>query len=891
MLRRTCVRSRRTAGYLVGVALPSSMRGSGTQCSSGRGWRWRVRRHRVTARRGGGCSWSSMVLCRLFRGGRGVVLQTVLCSLFLVLVAACSAVADEWPDRIDRDGIGLSTRGVGSGVTLFFHDFLVAREVGEFILQDWDVRHVRRREIFRGPDLRRDEMVWDGKVLLLRGGSVADGMVYEERFSLLPQNRLDIHLRYRVALRTIGKLQVNLGGLAPYWVRGGEVAVGGGGGQVQIPTQWQGDKRVARGSEITIRTPVVDVSVATTTGDVRVSLLDRRRPVWRKAPRFLLHAGLTVTPSEEWEDLHWTVSLQPGSLTLPARDESPQAQPMQQSPAPAAFFDRVPRDGGAAAAPLPVRGQVIRLAPPMQHDVELFKRYLDAIARAGANTIVLVHSPKHVRLLRSGAPLGRWWTGEELEEIQRYAGSLGLEVVPGMLSKFSGDAVPGLPQPSGSDFYCVDDPRSYGTLFGLYQTLVNLYRPQFFLIAHDEIRRLAACRDDNRPSADLFVEDVTRIHNWLQARGIQTIMWGDMLLDHHWWQQVGGGANSGNPIWRSGDTAQAIEHLPKDIIILDWHYTPKKDYPSIGYFRAHGFRVWGQGWYDAEATAALGDSVRRYGGDGLLGADWGFWQTLSPAAMSLYAPAVGLDATLQVHDGGKDGVVALAEALRESPPAGAFVPVSLGAAANEMTADVQPWDGHGWFDLGPSLDLSTLPVGGARWGGVDFTVKPMGVGNGLNVVVVGGGVDHVDIPIQGQCQSLVFLHTAYVPNPVVYGPSSLPRGRVIGYYRIVFEEGPSEMIELREGQNVMDYRLDRGVLSNLAGFFLGVEELVGARVGWKGFTASGVEVVTHVLVWRNPTPARGIREVRVEAGEEIRGCRIALLALSALSFDPVKTDQ
>ena len=55
----------------------------------------------------------------------------------------------------------------------------------------------------------------------------------------------------------------------------------------------------------------------------------------------------------------------------------------------------------------------------------------------------------------------------------------------------------------------------------------------------------------------------------LKARGKRMMMWGDMLLHY----------------------PEAIDLIPNDTIIMDWHYGPQHDYPSIAQFRDKGFEV------------------------------------------------------------------------------------------------------------------------------------------------------------------------------------------------------------------------------------------------------------------------------------------------------------
>lgn len=75
-------------------------------------------------------------------------------------------------------------------------------------------------------------------------------------------------------------------------------------------------------------------------------------------------------------------------------------------------------------------------------------------------------------------------------------------------------------------------------------------------------------------------------------------MWGDRLIDakQH---------NYGK--WEASEngTAPAIELIPTDIIICDWHYGKREEYPSIPMFVEKGFRVIPSGWNVVDAKLEL----------------------------------------------------------------------------------------------------------------------------------------------------------------------------------------------------------------------------------------------------------------------------------------------
>jgi hypothetical protein len=114
--------------------------------------------------------------------------------------------------------------------------------------------------------------------------------------------------------------------------------------------------------------------------------------------------------------------------------------------------------------------------------------------------------------------------------------------------------------------------------------------------------------------AELFAKAVNDLHGHLvKRRGMTMLMWGDRFLDASV-PDMGKG-------WEASDkgTAPAIDMVPKDIVICDWHYSLQKDYPSLRLFCEKGFRVWPSSWKDARAAAALIDCAQRQPAGRILG--------------------------------------------------------------------------------------------------------------------------------------------------------------------------------------------------------------------------------------------------------------------------------
>jgi hypothetical protein len=123
---------------------------------------------------------------------------------------------------------------------------------------------------------------------------------------------------------------------------------------------------------------------------------------------------------------------------------------------------------------------------------------------------------------------------------------------------------------------------------------------EVFLIASDQCPR---CR--GKDPAELFAKAVNDYHAHLVGRrGVEMLMWGDRLLDD---------AVTGYGKWEASQngTAPAIDKIPQDIIICDWHYGLRQAYPSVLYFQQKGFRVVSASWKDKQAALAFLDYARR----------------------------------------------------------------------------------------------------------------------------------------------------------------------------------------------------------------------------------------------------------------------------------------
>ena len=109
-------------------------------------------------------------------------------------------------------------------------------------------------------------------------------------------------------------------------------------------------------------------------------------------------------------------------------------------------------------------------------------------------------------------------------------------------------------------------------------------------------------RCGGKDKAELFAGEVKRIRDRLHAKNRQLWIWGDRLID---------GKVSGLGEWEASlnDTARAVDLIPKDVVICDWHY--ERADPTPAYFALKGLNVVTCPWTNPKtASQQLQDMLR-----------------------------------------------------------------------------------------------------------------------------------------------------------------------------------------------------------------------------------------------------------------------------------------
>jgi len=193
--------------------------------------------------------------------------------------------------------------------------------------------------------------------------------------------------------------------------------------------------------------------------------------------------------------------------------------------------------------------------------------------------------------------------------------------------------------PWGTDFYCRSwcplHPGVQPIITDLYDELIDVFEADALHVGMDEVFIIgdADCpRCAGKPTAELFARAVNDAHDHIvKKRGKEMMMWADRLID---------GEATGYGLWEASKngTHPAIDMIPKDIIMCDWHYERSYEkqgkkqatFPSVRIFIDKGFRVLPTSFRDVKVVKMFIDQSLAVSSDRMLGHLCTIWHGLEP---------------------------------------------------------------------------------------------------------------------------------------------------------------------------------------------------------------------------------------------------------------------
>jgi hypothetical protein len=154
--------------------------------------------------------------------------------------------------------------------------------------------------------------------------------------------------------------------------------------------------------------------------------------------------------------------------------------------------------------------------------------------------------------------------------------------------------------------YCPLHPDVHKVIFALIDEICDVYESDAFHAGMDEVFYLG---DDKCPrcsgvdKAELFAGEVKRIKEHLALKNRELWIWGDRLID---------GKTTGMGIWEASYnyTYRAVDMIPKDVVICDWHYERPDQTPV--YFAMKGFRVVTCPWRTPSTAVLQSEDMARF---------------------------------------------------------------------------------------------------------------------------------------------------------------------------------------------------------------------------------------------------------------------------------------
>ena len=387
------------------------------------------------------------------------------------------------------------------------------------------------------------------------------------------------------------------------------------------------------------------------------------------------------------------------------------------------------------------------------------------------------------------------------------------------------------------------NPRSYEVLLPILTEAVNVFKPKFVHIGHDEVIADGRGRFPARENGiavgfeKLFVDDTIKLHDHLKSLGVATMIWHDVAM----------GKAHGDKI---------LPELPKDVVLSYWNYSAQEDYPEIKYAQSQGFRVLGASWFPTKNPEKMATTVARENAFGAIQTRWtgyffsnisiydgaaeqgvAYWNAAS-SFWNVNAPTLeNLEGARRYRDAYKN--------TRYAPIKGRLVDLS-----SLVTRKLSDPDETQWIQKGSNTDLSSLPTGSSiKLGAYTFNISGAIMLRGARAAA-SELPDTVTLEINAPAAAISFLHTTGW-----LGILTSPRQKV-GMYMINYNDGTKVTQALEYGRNINAWT-EPSVEST-------THSIINDPI-WRGKTSDGLDIGLNVFTWVNPNPTKTILSIEIRS--------------------------
>ena len=358
--------------------------------------------------------------------------------------------------------------------------------------------------------------------------------------------------------------------------------------------------------------------------------------------------GITLPQVPEDEE-GYTLEIAPGQVILcadTARGRLWAAQTFRQLLR--QYGDTLPALHICDSPAMRYRGVMLDLARRKVPELDTLKQFVDTLSLLKLNMLQLQveHTFQWRRHPHIGAGCGSL-SCEDILALDAHCRERGVELVP-MLQSFGHmrnilmqDEYRHLSENERLQWSLnPTDPATLRFMDELYEEYLPCFTSTLVNIGSDETVDLG--RKDGKSNAEIarlgqgrvYFNRILALHELLTEKyGKRVMMWGDVVLHH----------------------PEMIPDLPKDLLLLNWHYNPDKDFPQVKPFAEHGIpqivcpgtNSWGRifpsvnwAWDNIDHFVRDGKAV---GALGMLNTDWGDGGHFNLLGCSYYSFAQGAE--------------------------------------------------------------------------------------------------------------------------------------------------------------------------------------------------------------------------------------------------------
>lgn len=177
------------------------------------------------------------------------------------------------------------------------------------------------------------------------------------------------------------------------------------------------------------------------------------------------------------------------------------------------------------------------------------------------------------------------WSPEQAADFVRACRQQGLDVIPMYPSLGHAECVVGKPpyahlreSPDVPDQYDPLSLEARALLLELFDEIIEIFQPRHFIhVGGDEtwsLGKSAKCQPlvQEIGVGGLYLQHMRPILDHIRARGLRPLLWADMVLQH----------------------AEVLDQLPRDTVLVDWHYSRVSDRADRAYLWHTGNFTWSE---------------------------------------------------------------------------------------------------------------------------------------------------------------------------------------------------------------------------------------------------------------------------------------------------------